>query len=131
MGATGGGWDEAQRLCLLVVEPDFQVREILTSAFEDDAVDVIAVQGDREARAILQARHVDIVLVEVILRGGNGEALADFAEGRGCRVALISGHPDGIRQGEASPRPFLAKPFSIRELRALVLAHLSSSTVAR
>lgn len=130
MGATGIS-HEAQRVCLLVVEPDFQVREILISTFEDDAVEVIAVQGDREARVVLQSRSVDIVLAEIVLRDGDGEALADFAESRGCRVALISGHPDGIRQGEASARPFLAKPFGIRALREMVLVELTGSTDRR
>jgi DNA-binding NtrC family response regulator len=127
MGAAGDGSDETSRAgVLLVVEPDFQIREILVSAFEGEAIEVVAVRGDREARAVLNARDVDFALIEIVLRDGNGETLAEVAEGQGCRVALISGHPDGILQGEASPRDFLAKPFAIRDLKQMVLTGIAS-----
>lgn len=126
MGTGETGSEGAWRFCLLVVEPDFQVRDIITSAFEDDPIDLIAVTGGREARAILRTRHVDFLLVELILRDGDGERLAEFAEKAGCGVALVSGHPEGIRRGEAGRWCFLRKPFSVLEVRRLVLAELAS-----
>lgn len=131
MDARIRGADETRRFHLLVVEPDAQVREVLSSAFEETGIDVIAVRGAREAQAVLSARGVDFALIEIILWDGTAEVLAEFAEEHGSAVALVSGHPDGIRRGEGGRWCFVEKPFSVLKLRRLVLAELASAAGRR
>lgn len=124
MGAAIGGAEGGRRLCVLVVEPDFQIRDTLTDALEGAGVDIVAVQGGREARALLDSRLVDFALIELLLPDDDGEELAEVARGKGTRVALTSGHPDAIRRSVEQSWLFLQKPFGMHEVRRLVLAEL-------
>lgn len=130
MGAAISSAGEERRPCVLVVEPDFQIRDMLVEALGDAAVDVVAVRGGEEARAVLGSRLVDVALVELLLPDDDGESVADLARGRGCRVAVTSGHPDAIRRSAEENWLFLQKPFGMHEVRRLVLAELGMGAEA-
>ena len=125
MGAAVSSAGEERRPCVLVVEPDFQIRNMLTEALADEAADVIAARGGQEARAVLGSRPVDVALIELLLPDDDGKSIAEFARGKGCRVVVTSGHPDAIRRAAEESWLFLRKPFGMHEVRRLILGELS------
>jgi DNA-binding NtrC family response regulator len=111
---------------VLVVDPDFQIRDVLQSGLEDIGLEVVCARSGAEAREHLARETYDLAVVAVMLADEPGESLADFIAGVGTQIILISGHPDGIRRGEAAVYDFLAKPFSIKQALRLVLDKLPS-----
>ena len=130
MGAASSSAGEERRPCVLVVEPDFQIRDMLAEALADGAADVIAARGGQEARAILGSRPVDVALIELLLPDDDGESVAEFARSRGCRVVVTSGHPDAIRRAAEENWLFLQKPFGMHEVRRLILGELGMAAGA-
>ena len=130
MGAVSSSAGEERRPCVLVVEPDFHIRDMLAEALADGAADVIAARGGQEARAILGSRPVDVALIELLLPDDDGESVAEFARSRGCRVVVTSGHPDAIRRAAEENWLFLQKPFGMHEVRRLILGELGMAAGA-
>jgi DNA-binding NtrC family response regulator len=130
MGAATGSAEGGRRPCVLVVEPDFQIRDMLIEALEGAEVDIVAVQGGRAARGVLDTRPVDFALIELVLPDDDGEQVAEAARGKGARVAVTSGHPDAIRRSAEQTWLFLQKPFGMHEVRTLVLVELGMAADA-
>lgn len=129
MGAAVSSAGEERRPCVLVVEPDFQIRDMLAEALADSA-DVIAVRGGEEARAILDSGSVDVALIELLLPDDDGKSVAELAHSKGCRVVVTSGHPDAIRRAAEESWLFLQKPFGTHEVRRLILGELGMAAGA-
>lgn len=109
---------------VLVVDPDFQIREMLQSSLEDLGLEVVSAANAAEGRLQLSAGRCDLAFIAVMLADEPGEALAELAAGGGAAVIMMSGHPDGIRRGRATGHDFLAKPFGLKQVLSLVLAKL-------
>jgi DNA-binding NtrC family response regulator len=55
-----------------------------------------------------------------VLRGGNGDDIANAATRRNLPVIMMSGEPDRILRLRNGPYPFLEKPFRAASLVQLV-----------
>lgn len=118
--------EEKRRSRILVVDPDFQIREMLQSSLEDIGITVVSAPNAAEGRRQLSAGGCDLAFISVMLADEPGESLAALAASLGTAVIMMSGHPDGIRRGRATGYDFLAKPFGLKQVLSLVLARLSS-----
>ena len=84
------------------------------------------------ARRLLAGERYDAALLDVLMPGEGGLALADFAERQGARVLLMSGHPEAMALALIqSPYALLRKPFHLSELEAAVAALFDASAPER
>src|SRR6185437_7084477 len=110
----------------LVVDREEAICQFVRAVFEDIGVDVTCAASGAAARMLLRRRRrFHLALIAVILPDEMGEALAAELAARAVPVALISGHPDGIRRGPASGFPFLRKPFRAKDLLRLTLDNIA------
>lgn len=108
---------------ILVVDDDEEVRVIVSEFLEDFGYDVIQAEGGLTALTLLEAHpSVKLVITDIRMPDMSGLELADIATARqsGLKIILISGY---FRETQVT-RPFLRKPFRMRDLQAAVRAEL-------
>ncbi len=105
----------AQRGCILVVEDEPLVAEVVADALSD-AYRTIVVDTAAEALEQIRPGAVDLVLLDYLLPGGGSGQVLASANSAGVPVVIMSG--DAERQSElsAGSHPFIAKPFRIEDL---------------
>jgi len=95
---------------------------------------VIPASSGEEAVRFMESRseEVDLLLSDVVMPGMNGKELADrvAAMKPGIRIVLCSGYAENVvlkDEGGGIAYPFLAKPYSIRELAGKLRETLDAS----
>ena len=119
------------RARILVVEDEPRLGEILRLYLERDGYQVTVVSDGRAAIAAVDAEPVDLVVLDLMLPGLNGEAVLGAIRDRGDTPVLIASAKRsdleriaGLRMGADD---YLAKPFNPNELTARVAAVLRRS----
>jgi DNA-binding response OmpR family regulator len=119
------------RARILVVEDEPRLGEILRLYLERDGHQVTVVTDGRAAIAAVDAEPVDLVVLDLMLPGVNGEAVLGAIRDRGDTPVLIASAKRsdleriaGLRMGADD---YLAKPFNPNELTARVAAVLRRS----
>lgn len=112
---------------VLLVDDDFEVRDLLVQALERDGHTVTAVATAASARSALGEGTIELVVLDLALPDGSGVDLC--AELRSAMdpvpVLMLTAHsdvPERVRALDAGADDFLAKPFAVAELRARVRA---------
>jgi PAS domain S-box-containing protein len=134
-GAAAGHPDEARDkggLCVLLVEDEEQVRQLLQLLLEDAGHRVTSAAGGVEALRILRdvTRPIDLLLTDMVLGDVHGSEVARQA--RELRpellVVYMSGYDGEFAQrGDAPPADgILAKPFTDRELASTLQEAVAS-----
>ena len=72
----------------------------------------------QQARAVLRKGDIDLLIADSVLRGGNGDDVAEAAGRRGMPVIMMSGDPTRIAWLSVGPLPF--QPFRAAQLLRLV-----------
>lgn len=119
-------------LNLLVVEDDAAIQEMLRFSLEDDGMRLHPATTLKQARALLQSRRPDLVLLDWMLPDGSGIELLRHIRQRQAELPVImitarGEEDDRIRGLESGADDYLCKPFSPRELRARIQAVLRRS----
>ncbi len=104
---------------ILLIEDDPLVSEVIAAVLEDRYV-VTRAPCASSAQALLREGFFDAVLLDCLLPGGGAARVMVEAEGLGVPVVLTSGHMDQMELRSGGARPFLAKPFSVDELLAIL-----------
>jgi two-component system KDP operon response regulator KdpE len=128
-------------LTVLLVEDDRELRRTLRDALVVEGYAVLAAASLADARALLahagRERDVDLVLLDLGLPDGDGEALlTTLRRERGMPVIVISARETDapkIRLLDAGADDYLVKPFSLGELLArmrLALRHRGTTLKA-
>lgn len=117
---------ESQPL-ILIVEDDADVCTVLCTFLEDSQHRVVVANERSAAAEILQKMNPDLLIVDIMLQGGNGDSLAKLARSKGIPVLLMSGNPRTIEQHHEQNTPFLKKPFRLSELEQQVKELLSKT----
>ncbi len=114
--------------CILVVEDDGSVRDLIVEFLSGQGHDVAAAASAAEARNAIAARSIELVIADCVLYGEQGEAFAQHATGLGIPAILMTG--DATRHGTVKGQvlPVLWKPFRLAELNRLVTATLAPSS---
>jgi CheY-like chemotaxis protein len=122
---------------ILVVEDDPAVLRVATRILRSEGYEVLEAASIDAARAVAaRAGAIDLLLVDVVLPGMRGAALAaEIGAGRpGMRVLLMSGHGDAsfgqsnvLRERDA----FLDKPFTPDSLTRKVRETIESGDGGR
>ena len=100
---------------ILVVEDDPLVSATMASALEDQFQVSIAASA-AAAQQELGQQQFAALLLDCLLPGGGSASVITAADQRGIPVILMSGAPDQIHALSGGDRPFVSKPFSMREL---------------
>jgi signal transduction histidine kinase/CheY-like chemotaxis protein len=109
---------------ILLVEDELRIRDICTVALEKAGHKIlIAENGDVAKKILAEENDIDLMVSDLVMPGStSGEKLALYVNEYhpNVSVLLMSGYTQDI----PSKYPFLAKPFSLRELRESVRAAL-------
>src|SRR3984893_3921727 len=133
MFENGDPEDAKSKVRLLFVEDDATLREHLAEKLSDEYVVDTAGNGNEALLAVIRAKPA-LVVSDIVMPDMDGvECLKTLRQSPGTRpipVLLISGRAadeyriEGFEQGADG---FLAKPYTERELRALIGSMLRSS----
>ena len=105
---------------ILVVDDNCEVRAIVCEFLRDSGHLVFAAGSALHARAVLARETIDLLIVDCVMSGEQGDSLAAHAASLGVPAILTSGD---LRYGETitpSAAPFLSKPFRLGQLAELV-----------
>jgi two-component system, cell cycle sensor histidine kinase and response regulator CckA len=111
---------------ILLVEDEAPVLETVKHMLVRQGFTVLEASGPGAALAICRThrQRIDILLTDVVLRGGNGPDLARelTALKPEMQVIYMSGYPDHflLRKADKAGAVFLQKPFSTRMLQAAI-----------
>ena len=112
---------------ILVVEDEPAICEVCRRVLTDEVFEVDIAANGRVAQDILGERDYDLCLIDIILPEVNGKQLYQFMEENYpeviSRVIFTTGDVVGSDTQsfiELARRPFLPKPFTPDELRAMV-----------
>jgi DNA-binding response OmpR family regulator len=110
----------AERPVALVVDDEPSMRDIVTFALETQDFETCTAGTAEAAWAVLQARAVDLVVLDVMLPGMSGvELCRRIAQSTGIPVILLTALGETSRRIaglEAGAADYISKPFHPREL---------------
>lgn len=115
---------------VLVVEDERDVREILSYLFTSEGYSVTAVATAAQARAALDQRQPDVIVLDVELPDQSGLVLCREIRPLGIPVIMVSSHDrdDEVIAGlETGADDYVRKPFNNRELLLRVQRLLEST----
>jgi DNA-binding response OmpR family regulator len=110
---------------ILVVDDDARIRQMLVRYFEDEGFRVTAVENGVQMRATLDRNEVHIVLLDLILPGGeDGLTLArELRSQSDLPIIMLTGRDDVVDRIvglEIGADDYIPKPFHLREVLARV-----------
>jgi two-component system OmpR family response regulator len=105
---------------VLIVEPDFVLLNMLARALRVSGYQESKATAATEAQMIINNGKVDLAVMECLLPDRNRIDLSAYAVKKGLPVILMSGDPREIDLCHKLPHPFVAKPFHIVKLLAII-----------
>jgi DNA-binding NtrC family response regulator len=110
------------RICkVLIVEDDGDVRAVINEMLAFEGYEFLMAADAASMRRLLAEDEVDVVIVDVVLPGGEGGlALAQELTDQGYGVILVTGHHQHFDRVEQSGHRYLLKPFRMNSLLELV-----------
>jgi two-component system OmpR family response regulator len=116
---------------VLAVDDDPSVRELISTYLGDHDMRVTAVPGEAEMAAVLERERVDLVLLDLRLKGQDGMQIArNLRATSKLPIIILTGRleeADRVMGLELGADDYLTKPFSPRELLARIRALLRRS----
>lgn len=113
---------------LLIVDDDADLRQQIALYFRDNGYEVLTAENGRMMDAVLAARSVDLVVLDLMMPGEDGLSICrrlDKTSGPAIIMASAAGEEtDRILGLELGADDYLPKPFSPRELLARTRAVL-------
>ena len=135
------GAEKGTRMRVLVVDDSADLRDLVQRALTREEHEVEVVDSVAGADAALARGSFDLVILDLGLPDGWGATWCQRVrhEGLGALVLVLTAHADVVQRLEvfnAGADDFLAKPFSVAELRARIRAlgrrrGVASATVLR
>lgn len=116
------------RICrVLVVEDNGEVRALLGDVFAQEGYRFALAEDGAAMRRTLAKGGVDVVVIDVLLRGENGLDLAREAADAGAAVVITTGDHSWREKVERSGHRHLLKPYRLGDLIATVEAALEAA----
>ncbi len=115
----------ADKLRILIVDDDEQIREILTDMLTINGHNAVACQDGYDALKALEKNEYDMMITDLGMPGMSGLELADTVHRTRPHmpIAMITGWGTQLSQEEISSkgiRKVLSKPFHLKEVREMV-----------
>ncbi|GCA50316.1 response regulator (plasmid) [Sinorhizobium meliloti] len=109
---------------ILVVDDDARIRQMLARYFEEEGYRVSLAGDGLEMRECLDKESIDIILLDLVLPGEDGLALARGIRARSdVPLIMLTGRNDVVDRVvglEVGADDYIAKPFHLREVLARV-----------
>jgi DNA-binding response OmpR family regulator len=115
---------------VLVVDDDPLILDIIVRALASRQVRVSTARRVSMARDVLIRHTVDLVVTDARMPGETGLALAEKARELGIACIVMSGDPEWAADHGIAPQQYVAKPFDLANLVALVQAALDRAAPA-
>jgi len=132
------GSEHPSKACILVVDDEAMIRKLLQRHLERHGFEVLAAEDGETALRILAAegRRIDLVILDMVLPrlAGIGVLTELRRELPTLPVLISSGYNREADRAEAEShgiQGFIGKPFSLRDLTAMVRATLNESADSR
>ena len=113
-----------QPLHILVVDDDPRIRQMLARYFAQEGYQVSAAADGAAMRAQLNARKVDVILLDVVMPGQDGLTIAREIRAKSdVGIIMLTGRDellDRVVGLEVGADDYIAKPFHLREVLARV-----------
>ena len=113
---------------ILVVDDDAQIRQLAAKFLREHGHRVSMARDGREMREILAATTIDLVILDIMLPGGNGLDLCREIRSTSLlpviMLTALGADTDRIVGLEIGADDYLVKPFNTRELLARINAVL-------
>lgn len=113
---------------ILVVDDDTEIRQLAAKLLRDHGYRVSVARDGREMWKVLETAAIDLVILDIMLPGGNGFDLCRELRARTqlpiIMVTALGSDTDRIVGLEIGADDYLAKPFNPRELLARISAVL-------
>jgi two-component system OmpR family response regulator len=114
--------------CLLVVDDDQEIRDLLSALLSRRGYRVVTARQEQEMHQILSASRVDLVILDLMLPGKDGLVICrELRASSSVPIIMLTarGDPtDRIVGLEVGADDYLPKPFDVRELEARIRAIL-------
>src|SRR5258708_3400602 len=106
---------------ILIVDDEQGIREALSSILADEGYESVAVSSGEECLSLLEARSIDLVLLDVWLDGIDGLDTLERIRKNGvdAMVVMISGHASietAVRATKLGAFDFVEKPLSLEKV---------------
>jgi CheY-like chemotaxis protein len=102
---------------VLVADDNRQLVEMLRATLEDAGFDVVAAYSGLAAAALIEREEVDLLILDVLMPGVSGDAVADLLHELKPHVPVLLMTGDYSDQfAQSAGRPWLRKPFTEQEL---------------
>lgn len=110
---------------LLIAEDDEALAAILEEYLSDSGYDITIVNRGDDALTLLQEKHFDIVLSDIVMPGAGGlDVLAASCSDPSKTLVLLmtgySGIEDAIHAVEQGAYDFVSKPFQLPEIKVRI-----------
>ncbi len=127
---TAGGRASAPQRCVLVVDDEVDILELIELTLLRMGLDVERAMNVKEATAKLGGRHFDLCLTDMRLPDGTGIEIVEHITrtSMDLPVAVITAHgntENAVAALKAGAFDYLAKPVGLEQLRTLVKSALS------
>jgi two-component system, cell cycle response regulator CpdR len=106
---------------ILLTEPDRAIREFIAGILTEFGHDVVPSDNIVEAEVWLATSHIDVLVTDLVLRGGQGIALSRSCSARGIPTVTLTGQ-DFLPDQASRPPPLLEKPFRFSDLQRVLQA---------
>ena len=121
----------ADKTVVLIVEDDQNIVDLVRSNLSARGHDVIVSKDGTGVSEVLQARGLDVVLLDLMLPGRDGfELCREIREQSGVGIIVLSARraeTDKVRALNLGADDYMTKPFGIEELLARINATLRRS----
>lgn len=114
---------------LLVIEDDPAILQGLAAGLELEHFEVLTAADGEKGFLMAQRENIDLVILDLMLPGKNGEEICRDLRAKGINVPIImltskSTETDKVVGLELGADDYVTKPFSLRELQARIAAVL-------
>lgn len=105
---------------VVVIESDAGVGNLLAEFFRERGHRCGVAHSTRVAQRFLRRVKLDIILVECLLRDGDGLQFARLASNTGIPAIVLSTNPDRAPEAEQTGLIYLQKPFKLVTLSTVI-----------
>jgi len=116
---------------ILLVEDDADVGRIVAEFLGTVGHSVISASSAQQARFAVATEAVDLALIDCLMKGEQGDSLAEYVSQLGIPTILTSGDPQYLETLAGQDLPFLPKPFRLTALEELISQILQANRVDR
>ena len=112
---------------ILIIDDDIHINEMLEDVLTKEGYEVSHAYSGTEALLVLKDIKPDLILLDLMLPGLNGEEVLPQITGPVVVVSAKAGLTDKVSLLRGGAVDYVTKPFEIEELLARILAHLRQS----